>query len=85
MTHAIPYDSQPIRVRLGDRQEPVHIAWLGREHRVERVSKTYCVPDGSIEAPILRDYFEITTTSGWLMSIYHDLVADDWRLETLYD
>lgn len=85
MTYAIPKELQPIGIRLDDKHQPTSIFWLGTEHRIERISNSYRVPDGTLESPISRDYFEIITVSGWLMLIYHDLLAGGWGLEVLYD
>jgi hypothetical protein len=34
---------------------------------------------------IRRDYFKLTTTTGLLVVIFHDLDTGDWYLQRLYD
>ena len=84
MTYTVPLELQPIRVRLDEKSLPTALFWSGTEHRIERISNSYRIPDDSLEQPDCRDYYEITT-SGWLMRIYHDLQTDVWGLEELYD
>ncbi len=85
MTYLVPPEQQVISARLDADGQPFLIQWRGKEHYIERISNSYCVPDGTFESPIWREYFQIITFSGWLMLIYHDLLAGEWGLEVLFD
>jgi hypothetical protein len=57
MTYLLPPEQQPISTRLDTNNQPEVILWRGTEHRIERISNAYRVPDGTLEAPIWREYF----------------------------
>lgn len=85
MTYILPPEHQPIRVQVDANDQPTVIFWRENEHRIERISNSYRIPDGSLESPIWREYFQVITRSGWLMLIYHDLIEGIWGLEMLFD
>jgi len=85
MTYYLPLDQQRIEVRLAADAQPIDFRWIGGRHAIEFISNCYRVQDGTLEAPIERDYFEIVTIDGWLMLLYHDLISGNWGLELIYD
>lgn len=85
MTFIVPLEQQPIRARLDASQQPTAIIWGGKEYVIEEITNFYRVPDGTLEAPIWREYFEVTLIVGWWGLIYHDLLEGGWGLEILYD
>ena len=64
---------------------PERIKWRQQNHAVQRVSRRWRVDVDWWRRRIWRDYFEVTTGSGMLVVLYHDLVSDRWYLERLYD
>ncbi len=64
---------------------PVAFAWRGERHPVAGIISRWRVDTGWWEARIWRDYFRLHTASGLLVVLVHDLLADRWALERLYD
>jgi hypothetical protein len=62
----------------------VHLARTGSPHRQASPSGGAFMWIGGVE-PTHRDYFKLTTTTGLLVIIYHDLIHDAWFLQRLYD
>jgi len=65
---------------------PTLFRWNHRDHRVERASAHWRVhtlwwtPSG-----VWRDYWQVTTDTGLLCVLYHDLLGDAWYLERIYE
>lgn len=75
----------PIKV-LHDRQYvPQRIIWRGETHVVDHIAQRWRVDEGWWHWRIWRDYWKLTTRSGLLFVIYHDLLRGDWYLQRLYD
>lgn len=85
MTFILPVEQQPIFPRLDADQKPIAITWRKYEHRIERISNSYRVPDCTPEESTWREYFLVITHTGWLLSIYHELLTGEWGLEMVYD
>jgi hypothetical protein len=76
---------QPIRVQTGDRDCPEQLTWQGQAHPVEGIANRWLVDEDWWKQRIWREYFKLFTTTGLLLVIYHDLVADRWYVQRLYD
>lgn len=84
MTRLWP-DGEPIEV-VGSRAEiPGQFSWQGQQHPVADIAKRWRVHVDWWREPTHRDYFKLTTTTGLLVIIYHDLHSDTWFLQRLYD
>ena len=53
-------------------------------HRVERIIARRLVDTDWWQRRVWREYFTLTTTSGMLVTIYHDALTGAWRLQRLY-
>jgi hypothetical protein len=82
MTHLWP-DGESIAVEGGN--VPAGFRWQGQRHTIEVVVNRWRVDTDWWAVPIWREYFQVTTDSGLLVTLYHDLLADDWKLQRLYD
>lgn len=65
--------------------EPLRLTWEGDCHQIDAISDKWRVDQGWWEKHHIRDYFKLTTTSGFLLVVYHDLIRDQWYLQRLYD
>ena len=75
----------PITVTCDDLATPVLFAWEGHRHRVAQIVDRWRVDEGWWKRRIWREYFQLTTETGLLVLIYHDVRSGDWRLQRLYD
>jgi hypothetical protein len=48
-------------------------------------ARRWRVDTGWWQRRVWREYFTLTTTSGMLVAIYHDVLTGAWRLQRLYD
>lgn len=64
---------------------PGQFTWQGQAHPIANVAKRWRVHVDWWREPTHRDYFKLTTTTGLLVIIYHDLIHDAWFLQRLYD
>jgi len=76
---------QPIAVVANDRTEPVQFTWQGGAHRVTGITRHWRVDLGWWQGRVWRDYFKLSTDTGLLVIIYHDLTQNEWYLQRLYD
>ncbi len=71
---------------IGQRLDgPEQLLWRGQAHPVAEVTRHWRVRGDWWNEPMWRDYFKLTTTTGLLLVVYHDLLADQWYLQRLYD
>ena len=76
----------PIVVFQNGSDLPDRITWQGQTHPVAEIAKQWRVnADWWRGAPVTRDYYKVTTTSGLLIIIYRDLHTGAWYLQRLYD
>ncbi len=75
----------PIQVWLLNGAIPKRFQWNGKTHPVQGVANNWRVDFGWWRLRIWRDYFKLHTTTGLLVVIYHDLLADTWYLQVIYD
>ena len=78
----------PLRVLLDETAHPaipILLYWRGVEHRVCDLADRWQVDTEWWQGRIAREYFKLTTDTGWLLVIYHDQVGGDWYLQRAYD
>jgi hypothetical protein len=68
-------------------EAPTGFDWQGKPHRVLEVCNRWRIHARwwEHEQTVWREYFKVTTDSGLLCLIYHDLQSGDWFLARLYD
>lgn len=67
-------------------EEPVAFRWVGRTHRIQHVSARWRIHTlWWTDAEVWRDYREVTTDTGLLCLLFHDLLTDKWFLERVYE
>ena len=74
-----------LAVTTGEDGIPQRLTWQGQAHEVAAVTRRWRVNVDWWRARIWRDYFKLTTRSGLLLVVYHDLQDDGWYLQRLYD
>lgn len=74
-----------ITMRLNQSGLPHSFTWRGTRHNVLEIARRWRVDDGWWWQRTWRDYYKLTTTSGLLIVIYHDRLADRWFVQRLYD
>lgn len=84
MTRLWP-NGEVIRVTIGDSGDPAAFQWDGALHPVQGVANRWRVDDHWWDGRIWRDYFKLTTVTGWLVIVYRDLLTNTWYLQRLYD
>jgi hypothetical protein len=72
-----------VTVPKGDK--PSSFRWQGRVHTIQGVAAHWHVDVGWWRLRIWREYFKVSTTSGLLVILYHDLVTDEWYLQRVHD
>jgi hypothetical protein len=78
-------DGVPIVVTTDTLATPIAFRWGAYRHAVEQIVDRWRVDAGWWQRRVWREYFQLTTTSGLLLLIYHDVRAGEWRLQRLYD
>ncbi len=78
-------DGSPITVVTGGLEEPSHFTWQGERHTVREITRRWRINQDWWRERVWRDYFKLITHTGLLVVIYHDLQADQWYLQRLYD
>ena len=64
---------------------PLRFTWQGRTHDVDAITRAWRVRTDWWRDGAWRAYYRLTTTTGLLVVIYHDLNANDWFLQRLFD
>jgi hypothetical protein len=64
---------------------PAHFVWQGRVHRIQHIARRWRVDLEWWRLRIWRDYFRVTTDTGLLVVLYHDLQTGAWYVQRLYD
>ena len=59
--------------------------WDGDHHPVQSIADRWRVDVEWWRWRIWREYFKVTTETGLLVTIYHDLLRDQWYLQRVYD
>lgn len=84
MTRLWP-EGEPITVASDGNETPGSFEWQGHTHPVTGISKRWRVDEGWWRRRVWREYFKLSTGSGLLVIIYHDLLTGRWYLQRLYD
>lgn len=84
MTRLWP-DGDPIQVVGSSPDSPDRFIWQGQTHPVAEIAKRWRINADWWRESTRRDYFKLTTATGLLVIIYHDLNSDAWFLQRLYD
>ena len=78
-------EGQRIAVRV-DGAVPQGFYWQYEEHPIHDLSIHWRIHTGWWNGhEIWRDYWEVTTRTGLLCVLYHDLLEDVWYLERIYE
>jgi hypothetical protein len=78
-------EGQPVADVMVKQGLPVRFRWQGRLHQVKAIARTWRVDTGWWRKRQRRDYYKLLTTTGLLIILAHDLIADEWRVSRLYD
>ncbi len=77
-------DGKAVPVLVGG-DAPIAFRWNRRRHRVEHVSGRWRIHTLWWADEVWRDYWEVVTDTGLLCVLFHDLLADGWFLERVYE
>jgi hypothetical protein len=64
---------------------PLAFRWKGHLHQVTHIANRWRVHTHWWRREIWREHFKVSTRQGLLCILYHDLLADCWHLERVYD
>jgi hypothetical protein len=84
MTH-LWIEPMEIKVEASRAGLPVAFRWTGRPYEVSQIANRWRVHTHWWREEIRREYFKVVTDSRLLCTLYHDLLADHWYLERVYD
>lgn len=84
MTRLWPDGSPLDDVQLSTEQ-PRRFTWQGQPHPVAAIHKRWRIQADWWHEATWRDYFKLSTATGLLVIIYHDLQTGEWYLQRLYD
>lgn len=84
MTRLWP-EGDGIKIVLNDEGNPQSFWWQGRSHDIGHIMRRWRVRSDWWREPLWRDYFKLTTETGLLLIIYHDLNQDTWYVQRLFD
>ena len=79
-------EGKPVQV-WGEGESPTGFAWQGTSYRLVEICNRWRVHTRwwQPSALIWREYLKVTTDTGLLCLLYHDLVVDGWFLARIYD
>jgi hypothetical protein len=75
----------PIDVECDADGSPLHITWRGQQHTVAHIANSWRADAEWWRARQWRQYLKVTTNTGLLITIYHDLGSGAWYIQRLYD
>lgn len=84
MTRLWP-DGQAIDVEQDGQGAPIAFTWAQQTHHVAQLAQQWRVDVGWWRQRVWRAYYKLSTDSGLLVVIYHELPDGDWYLQRLYD
>ncbi len=74
-----------IKIDLNEDGAPIHFMWRGRKHTVLHVANRWRADAEWWRARQWREHFKLITDTGFLLVVYHDLGADAWFVQRMYD
>lgn len=74
-----------VEVSLDGEGRPQRILWQGQAHLVQEITRRWRVQSDWWREQLWRDYFKLTTDTGLLLIIYHDLKQEAWYVQHLFD
>ena len=78
-------DGKAVQVALAG-EEPVAFRWNRRQHRIQGVSARWRIHTlWWTDAVVWRDYWEVTTDTGLLCTLFRNLLTDGWFLERVLE
>jgi hypothetical protein len=83
MTQLWP-EGVPIEVKAADGL-PLAFHWQGQRRSVRAIVEQWVIHDDWWRDEVWRHYFQVETADALLCVLYHDLLADGWLLERVYD
>lgn len=84
MTRLWP-EGDVIEVMSDEESFPRRLVWQSQTHTINHITRHWRVKSDWWDEPLWRDYFKLTTDSGLLLIIFHDLLNEQWYLQRLYD
>ena len=66
-------------------EQPRRIVWNERVHPVEDILNQWRTDRGWWRLRVWRDTFELRTTTGLHLEVYHDLITNRWYVQRWYD
>ena len=76
---------EKVQIETDTRGDPISFNRNGRRHKVVAVHERWRLEDGWWSDEEKRCYYRIQTNHGSVYDIYHELVADCWYLDRIYD
>jgi hypothetical protein len=70
---------------VGEGETFTGFIWRGQQYAIDVIVKAWRVENGWWEVPTQRDYYKIRTTTGLLLTIFHEYKAGKWRIERVYN
>ena len=77
--------SESIDMETDSAGKPRCFIWKKERHPVQAIGKRWRVDIGWWRLHIWREHFKLTTQTGLLVIVYHDLLTGRWYLQRLYD
>lgn len=74
-------EPRPVTVEADERGEPVVVVRGKARQRVASVQDRWRIDDLWWRQPLSRMYFEVVLDDGMLLTLFHDLVDDNWSLQ----
>jgi hypothetical protein len=78
-------EGYPLELEADEWWTPLCFVWSGENHSVEGIIERWRIDEAWWRGRIWREYFRLTTRSGLLVEVYHDLTTGDWFIQRLYD
>ncbi|MGI9626274.1 MAG: hypothetical protein ACR2QM_05515 [Longimicrobiales bacterium] len=72
---------RPIQVQVGAGGVPVTILLRGKNCTVEAIREQWRIDDEWWRSPISRRYLQVVLTTGVLVTLFQDLVEEQWYLQ----
>ncbi|MCO5193075.1 MAG: hypothetical protein M9930_07265 [Anaerolineae bacterium] len=70
---------------LGQGETFTGFVWRGQAYVIDAIVKSWRIEHGWWEMQTQREYYKVRTTSGLLLTLYHDQHNDKWLVERIYN